>query len=59
MLKAFTFLTAFINSIEKNDDGNAAEYGLIIALIAVVIIGGLTALGLALAGVFNNVSGSI
>ena len=59
MLKALTFVQAYFNSLRSEEAGNAAEYGLIIALIAVVIIGGLTALGLALAGVFNKVSGSI
>lgn len=59
MLKALTFVQAYFNSFRSEEAGNAAEYGLIIALIAVVIIGGLTALGLALAGVFNKVSGSI
>ena len=59
MLKALTFVHTYFNSLRSEEAGNAAEYGLIIALIAVVIIGDLTALGLALGGVFNSVSGSI
>lgn len=56
MLKTLTFVQAYFNSLKSEEDGNAAEYGLIIALVAVVIIGGLTALGLALGGVFNGVA---
>jgi pilus assembly protein Flp/PilA len=37
----------------------AIEYGLIAALIAVVIIGAVTAVGTKLSGTFNTVSGSI
>ena len=41
----------------SRDEGGATaiEYGLIAALIAVVLIGGLTVLGLSLQGVFSNV----
>lgn len=56
MLKAYTRARALINSLRTEEDGNAAEYGLIIALVAVAIIGGLTALGLALGGVFDGVT---
>lgn len=37
----------------------AVEYGLIVALIAVVIIGAVTLLGEQLQGVFNSVAGSV
>ena len=37
----------------------AIEYGLIAALIAVVIIAGVTAIGVNLNGVFNNVAAKI
>ena len=43
----------------ENESGNAAEYGLIIGLIAVVIIVGLTALGIALRTQFLNVAGQV
>jgi pilus assembly protein Flp/PilA len=56
MLKLITRAQARLNSLRVDEDGNAAEYGLIIALIAVVIIGGLTALGLALSSLFLDVS---
>jgi pilus assembly protein Flp/PilA len=41
----------------KNESGaTAIEYGLIAALIAVVIITGVTAVGTSLSGTFNTVS---
>ena len=58
MLKAFVSLQSRVNSL-RSDDGNAAEYGLIIGLVSVAIIGALVALGLALFGVFDNVAGEL
>ncbi|HWU48080.1 MAG TPA: Flp family type IVb pilin [Humibacter sp.] len=55
MLKAFTRVQARINSFRSNEDGNAAEYGLIIGLVAVGIIGALAALAVALSGLFTGV----
>ena len=44
----------------KNESGaTAIEYGLIAALIAVVIITGVTAVGTNLSGTFNSLSGSL
>ena len=59
MIKAYSRLQARINSLRADESGNAAEYGLIIGLIAVAIIGALTALGLALAGVFGDVTAAL
>ena len=44
-----------------NDDAGAAaiEYGLIAALIAVVIITGVTAVGTQLSTTFTNISGNL
>ena len=43
-----------------NESGaTAIEYGLIAALIAVVVIGAVTAVGTGLSGTFNTVSGSV
>ena len=43
------------------DEGGATaiEYGLIAALVAVVIIVGLTSLGTSLSGTFNTVAGNV
>jgi Flp pilus assembly pilin Flp len=54
MLKALVSLQSRVNSI-RNEDGNAAEYGLIIAGIAVAIIVVVGLLGAAIAGVFSQV----
>ena len=57
MLKAYTRARALISSLRTEEDGNAAEYGLIIGLVAVAIIAALIALGGALTGLFTDVSG--
>jgi pilus assembly protein Flp/PilA len=49
-----------INSFLANDDGAVAiEYALIASLIAVAIIGGLTALGTRLSAQFSEVSAAL
>ena len=47
-----------LNSL-RSEDGNAAEYGLIIAVVAVVIVFGLGLLAAALNGLFGRVSGQL
>jgi len=49
----------FRNFIKDESGATAIEYGLIAALIAVVIIGGVTAVGTGLSTTFNNLSGSL
>lgn len=44
------------NLIHKEDGVTAIEYGLIAALIAVVIITAVTAIGTDLAGIFNYIA---
>ena len=44
----------------RSDEGaTAVEYGLMVALIAVVIIAGVTLLGTNLAAIFNQVAGAV
>jgi pilus assembly protein Flp/PilA len=51
---------AFIKKILKRDDGvTAIEYGLIAALIGMVIIGGITLLGANLETKFSNIATSV
>lgn len=53
-------MTKFITKFAKDESGaTAIEYGLIAALIAVVIIAGVSALGTKLNNVFNGVSGKL
>ena len=47
------YIAAFIT---KDDGATAIEYGLIAALVAVAIIGALTALGVDLTALFTGVS---
>jgi pilus assembly protein Flp/PilA len=50
----------FAESVRKDDRGaTAVEYGLIVTLIAVVIIGVVTGIGLALQGKFQTVLNSL
>jgi pilus assembly protein Flp/PilA len=50
----------FIKRFVKAEDGaTAIEYGLIVALIAVVIIGAVTAVGTNLSGTFTNIATSV
>ena len=48
-----------MNLIKGEEGVTAIEYGLIAALIAVVIIGAVTLTGTKLQGTFNTVSGSL
>jgi pilus assembly protein Flp/PilA len=52
-------LVWFVSRIEREDGQGLAEYGLILALIAVVCIAALTALGLAVAGTLGSITGSL
>jgi Flp pilus assembly pilin Flp len=57
-MKALVSLQSRVNSL-RNEDGNAAEYGLIIAGVAVVIIAGLVILGPAIRDLFIDVAGDL
>ena len=53
-------MTNLISRFVRDESGaTAIEYGLIAALIAVVVIGAVTAVGTGLSGTFNTVSGKI
>jgi pilus assembly protein Flp/PilA len=55
--KGVKAITNFFKKLRRNEDGaTAIEYGLLAALIAVVIIGGVSVLGGTLKGVFENVN---
>ena len=47
-------------TLRAEDRGvTSVEYGIMVALIAIVIIGAVTAIGLNLSGLFNNVAGNL
>ncbi len=53
-------MKALFSRLMREEDGQGmAEYGLILALIAVVVIGALTLLGEGLDGVFRRVTDEI
>jgi pilus assembly protein Flp/PilA len=53
-------MTKFVTRFAKDESGaTAIEYGLIAALIAVVLIGGASTLGKQLQSSFNNIAGNI
>jgi len=49
----------FMNFWKDENGATAMEYGLIAALIAVVIITGVTAVGTSLSTTFTNISGNL
>lgn len=53
------FITLMIVGRDEEKGATAVEYGLMVALIAVVIIAGVTLLGTTLRDLFNNIAGSI
>src|SRR5690349_11779895 len=53
-------LIKFHNRVVRSEKGaTMVEYGLMVALIAVVCIGAVTALGTGVSGTFNNIVGSL
>jgi pilus assembly protein Flp/PilA len=52
-------LVAFVSRFEREDGQALAEYGLLLALIAVACLAALTALGLAIAGTLGSITGSL
>lgn len=59
-MKFYTQAQALINSMRTDEEGaTAVEYGLMVALIAVVIVGTVGAIGIALNGTFVTVRNSL
>ena len=61
MLKSYFVLQSYLTRLLNRDDrgATAVEYGLMVALIAVVIIGAVAAVGGALNGVFTTIAGDL
>jgi Flp pilus assembly pilin Flp len=50
----------FLMSLKKNDEGqDLLEYALLVALIALVAVGAVTAAGLQVQAIFNQIAGAI
>jgi pilus assembly protein Flp/PilA len=58
-MKLYTAIQARLNSMRDEDGATAVEYGLIVALIAVVIIGAVTLVGTNLNDTFNDIAGNL
>jgi len=60
MLKLFVSMQTYVTGVLNRDRGaTAVEYGLLVALIAVVIIVGVTLLGTKLDSLFTNVANKL
>jgi len=61
MLTFLSYVQTFLTRGVKRDDrgATAVEYGLMVALIAIVIIAGVTLLGTNLLALFNNIAGKL
>ena len=56
----FNYALTWLKSLAKSDEGvTAIEYGLIAALIAVVIIGSITLVGTELSSTFSTIEGEL
>jgi pilus assembly protein Flp/PilA len=52
-----TQLVAFVNSIRRNEEGqDLLEYALLVALIALVAVGAVTAAGTSVQTIFTNIA---
>ena len=59
-LRMGSTMSAFIKRFTKDESGaTAIEYGLIAALIALVLVAALSVLGPKIAGTFNNVASNM
>jgi pilus assembly protein Flp/PilA len=54
-----SLLAKIKNFVREEEGASAVEYGLLVALIAVVIIAAVTTLGTNLSGTFNYVAGKV
>jgi pilus assembly protein Flp/PilA len=62
MLTFLSYVQTFLTRNVKRDDdrgATAVEYGLMVALIAIVIIGGVTAVGVNLLALFDEIAAAL
>ena len=58
-MKPLTRIQALLNSMRNEDGATAVEYGLMVSLIAVVIIGAVTLIGTSLDTIFRAVAAAL
>lgn len=60
MLKLFAFVQSWAESLEKREEGQTmAEYGVVLAVIAIGVVVALTALSGGISGAINRVVGNL
>ena len=59
MVSMLAFVAGVKDKMESEKGATAVEYGLMVALIAVVIIGAVTALGTSLDGIFQDIADTV
>jgi pilus assembly protein Flp/PilA len=60
MIETFEYIKIRLNAIGKSERGaSAVEYGLLVALIAIIIIAAVTLLGGNLSAIFNETANSL
>jgi pilus assembly protein Flp/PilA len=53
-------LVAYVQSFRRNEEGqDLLEYALLVALIALVAVGAVTAAGTSVQTIFNNIAGAL
>jgi len=53
-------MTNFLSMLKKNDDGqDLLEYALLVALIAIVAVGAVTAAGVQVSNIFGQIAAAI
>ena len=53
-------LIAFVNTLRRNEEGqDLLEYALLVALIALVAIGAVTAAGTSVSAIFTDIAGKL
>ena len=59
MVSMLAYVAGIKDKMESEKGATAVEYGLMVALIAVVIIGAVTALGGSLDGIFQDIADTV
>ena len=60
MIETFEYIKIRLNAMSKSERGaSAVEYGLLVALIAIIIIAAVTLLGGNLSSIFNKTASSL
>lgn len=55
----FTMLHVYLNSLKREEGQDLAEYGLLLVLIAIVVIGAVTMLADDLTSIFESLANSL